>query len=122
MGIGVDVVQVSRLDESISRKPAMLDRLFTATERVRADGTALGVESLAARFAVKEAVAKALGAPAGMEWHHCEVLEGSSGEPVLRLTGTVEAAAEAKGITTWHVSMSHDGGIAFATVIAEDSR
>ena len=74
---------------------------------------------MAARFAAKEAVAKALGAPNGMVWHDCEVVRGPSGRPGLVLRGTVAAVAEEQGVQRWHVSLSHDAGVASAVVVAE---
>ena len=113
VGVGVDLVDLARFKESLHRTPALADRLFTAAERQ------LGVASLAATFAAKEAVAKALGAPRGLEWHDVEVTRAESGRPTLQVTGSVAAAARALDIATWHVSLSHDGGMAIAMVVAE---
>jgi len=119
VGIGADVVSVPRFSASLVRTPGLRDRLFTAAEQVTDDGHARTDTSLAGRFAAKEAVAKALGAPLGMLWHDCEVVAGSDGRPWLRLTGTVAAAAAALGIEQWHLSLSHDGDLAVAYVVAE---
>jgi holo-[acyl-carrier protein] synthase len=73
---------------------------------------------LAARFAAKEAVAKVLGAPKGLRWHDAEIRTGPGGRPVLRVRGTVAAAAARRGITAWHVSLTHDADVASAVVIA----
>jgi holo-[acyl-carrier protein] synthase len=121
VGIGVDVVDVPRFVASLERTPAMLDRLFTPTERVTDEGRPRTQTSLAARFAAKEAVAKALGAPQGMAWHDCEVVGDSDGRPWLRISGTVADAAAAQGIDRWHLSLSHDGDVAVAYVVAESS-
>lgn len=121
VGIGVDVVDVARFEQILRRTPRVADRLFTAREQSRADGTLLGVTSLASRFAAKEAVAKALGCPAGMEWLDCEVVSLDSGRPVIELTRTVAAASSALGITHWHLSLSHDGGNALAYAVAESA-
>src|SRR5699024_2161749 len=67
----------------------------------------------------KEAIAKALGSPGGMRWHDCTVHRGMHEPPRVEITGTVLAAAESRGITSWHLSISHDAGIATAFVIAE---
>ena len=86
VGIGVDVVDLARFAVSLERTPHLADRLFTTLERqARA-------ESLAATFAAKEAVAKALGAPGGLEWHDVEVRHDDSGRPYLLMTGSVAAA------------------------------
>lgn len=121
VGIGVDVVDIERFAASIERTPRMLERLFTEAERVTPHGLDRSVASLAARFAAKEAVAKALGAPTGLEWHHCEVRQSESGEPTLHLTGTVAGASNERGIARWHLSLSHDGPVAVAQVIAESA-
>jgi holo-[acyl-carrier protein] synthase len=113
LGIGVDVCDVGRFEQSLRRTPLLAGRLFTETERGRA------VASLAARFAAKEALAKALGAPAGLEWQDVEVVNEASGRPSFRLAGTVAAATAATGATTVHLSLSHDAGIAAAFVVLE---
>jgi holo-[acyl-carrier protein] synthase len=119
VGIGIDVVNVPRFAASLLRSPGLLDRLFTADERTTDAGHPRTVTSLAARFAAKEAVAKALGAPQGMAWHDCEVVGDSDGRPWLRLTGTVAVEATGQGIDRWHLSLTHDGDVAIAYVIAE---
>ena len=119
VGVGIDVVPVERFAESLRRTPSLADRLFTAGERVTSSGMPRTAESLAARFAAKEALAKALGAGGGMLWTDAEVLVDSSGRPSLVVRGTVAERASALGVRQFHVSLSHDGGIAAATVIAE---
>ncbi len=113
VGVGIDVVDVARLERVLARTPGLLARLFTDGERDRP------VASLAARFAAKEAVAKALGAPGGLRWRDAEVVVGERGRPRLALHGRVADEARAQGITTWHLSLSHDGGVATAVVVAE---
>jgi holo-[acyl-carrier protein] synthase len=119
IGVGIDVVPVDRFAQTLARTPTLADRLFTPSERVTPSGAPRTPESLAARFAAKEAIAKALGAPGGMFWHDAEISTDESGRPHLAVTGTVAARATALGITSWHISLSHDGGIAAATVVAE---
>ena len=119
VGIGVDVVLVERFAAALGRTPLLSDRLFTEAERTTGSGNPRSAESLAARFAAKEAVAKALGAPAGMRWHDCEVVTDPDGRPWLTVSGTVAAVAAERRITRWHLSLSHDGGIASAMVVAE---
>jgi holo-[acyl-carrier protein] synthase len=116
VGIGVDVVDLSRFATALERTPHLAQRLFTAAER---DGSP---QSMAATFAAKEAVAKVLGAPGGLEWHDVEVRRDRSGRPALAVTGTVAATAAEHGITRWHVSLSHDAGTAIAMVVAESSQ
>ncbi|WP_342023931.1 holo-ACP synthase [Arthrobacter citreus] len=113
IGIGVDVVDMPRFGRQLERTPGLRTRLFVPAERE------LNLRSLAARFAAKEAVAKALGAPAGMNWQDCQVDLDAAGAPSVSVRGTVAAAAEAKGVRTWHLSLSHDGDVATAMVIAE---
>lgn len=113
IGIGVDVVQVSRFEQQLHRAPALRKRLFVPAERP------LTTRSLAARFAAKEAVAKALGAPAGMNWQDCQVVIDAAGPPTVQTAGTVAAVAASRGIQRWHLSLSHDGDLATAMVVAE---
>jgi holo-[acyl-carrier protein] synthase len=113
VGIGVDVCDVERFTSSLRRTPGLADRLFTAAEQGR------GPRSLAARFAAKEALAKALGAPPGLGWHDAEVVTEPSGRPVLVLRGSVLAAADSLGVGQAHLSLSHDAGIATAFVVLE---
>lgn len=113
MGIGVDVVEVSRFKAQLERTPALRERLFVPAERE------LNIRSLAARFAAKEAIAKALGAPAGMNWQHCWIEKDEAGDPYVVLDGSVAEAAATKGVAHWHLSMSHDGDLATAMVVAE---
>ena len=113
IGVGIDVVEIDRFEASLARTPGLRERLFTPAEAVRSPA------SLAARFAAKEAIAKALGAPVGMAWHDAEVVSESSGRPLLELRGTVLARADALGVTSVHLSLSHDAGIASAVVVLE---
>jgi len=113
LGIGVDLVDISRMDEALRRTPELASRLFTEGERGRAPA------SLAACFAAKEAVAKALGAPAGLRWADVEVMHDQGGRPELAVRGTVAAAAGRLGVRHWHVSLTHDAGVSVAFVVAE---
>lgn len=119
VGVGIDVVPIERFAASLARTPGMADRLFTAVEQTSGSGGRRTPESLAARFAAKEAVAKALRSPGRLHWHDCEVVTQDDGQPQVVVRGTVAAAADRLGITYWHLSLSHDGGIASAVVIAE---
>jgi holo-[acyl-carrier protein] synthase len=113
VGVGIDVVEIARFEASLERTPRLRERLFTEAERD------LPVRSLAARFAAKEALAKALGAPPGLHWTDAEVVVEDSGQPRLRVKGTVAARAAELGVRSWHVSLSHDAGVASAVVVAE---
>jgi len=113
IGVGIDVVAIARFEETLAKSPGFAERIFTPAERQ------LGTASLAARWAAKEALAKALGAPGNLHWHDAEVVKETSGQPRLVVRGTVEARAAQLGIDRFHLSLSHDAGIASAVVIAE---
>lgn len=113
VGVGVDLVDVGRFAAVLERTPRVSARLFTPNERGRP------VASLAARFAAKEAVAKALGAPPGLRWVDVEIGADVAGRPLVYAGGTVAQAADRLGVRGWHVSLSHDGGTAIAMVVAE---
>jgi holo-[acyl-carrier protein] synthase len=119
IGVGIDVAEIDRFAESMRRTPAMAQRLFLDSELLLPSGERRGYASLAARFAAKEALAKALGAPAGLLWTDAEVYVEDSGRPQLRVHGTVAERAAELGVRSWHVSLSHDAGVASAVVIAE---
>ena len=112
-GIGVDVVDIARFEAALVRTPSLRERLFSPTERD------LPPMSLAARFAAKEALAKALGVPGGLSWHEAEVIGGSVARsaPSFALTGAVAAAVRPGRV---HLSLSHDGGVAIAYVLIDD--
>ena len=113
VGVGIDVVDIGRFQTSLERTPALAGRVFTARERP------LPIASLAARFAAKEAVGKALGNPGDLRWQDAEVCSEPNGRPYLKVSGGVAARAEKLGVTHWHLSLSHDAGIASAMVVAE---
>src|SRR4051794_9013688 len=113
LGVGIDVVDIARFGETLERTPALRTRLFTPSEAERP------LASLAARFAAKEALAKALGAPTGLAWHHAEVVSEASGRPRFDLYGTGQDRAKELGVTSVHLSLSHDAGIASAMVVLE---
>ena len=113
VGIGIDVVEIERFSETLHRSPAVVDRLFLPSE------CGLPPGSLAGRFAAKEALAKALGAPAGLHWVDVETYVEDSGQPRLTMRGTVLARADVLGVTSSHVSISHDGGMVSSVVVLE---
>ncbi|MCU1678720.1 MAG: hypothetical protein JWM93_3478 [Frankiales bacterium] len=113
VGVGIDLVDIARFVATLQRTPSLRSRVFTDAE------SALTPDRLAGRFAAKEAVAKALGAPASLRWLDVEVTALPSGRPVLGVTGSVAAAADALGVRSWHLSLSHDGGFVIAMVVAE---
>jgi holo-[acyl-carrier protein] synthase len=113
LGVGIDAVDVERFEEALDRTPTLRERLFTEQERGRP------LASLAARFAAKEALAKALGAPTGMHWHDAEIVSESTGNPQFEIRGSVLTRANDLGARSVHVSLSHDAGIASAVVVLE---
>lgn len=112
-GVGVDLVDVARFERSIRRTPALRDRLFAAHE---VEG--LSVESLAGRFAAKEALVKALAEPLPA-WHEAVVASDPAGRPFFRFGPALTARLAARAITTVHLSISHDAAMATAFVVAE---
>ncbi|MDT0308548.1 holo-ACP synthase [Streptomyces sp. DSM 44917] len=119
LGVGIDVAEIDRFARSLERTPELAGRLFVDAELWLPSGERRGTASLAARFAAKEALAKALGAPPGLRWTDAEVVSAEDGRPRLEVRGTVAAAAERLGVRSWHLSLSHDAGVASAVVIAE---
>jgi holo-[acyl-carrier protein] synthase len=109
-GIGIDVVDIARFQESLERTPGLKDRLFTNLERDK------GIASLAARFAAKEALAKALHVPAGLNWQDCEVVNLDNGRPVFLFRNQIADLIDGANV---HLSISHDAGIASAMVVIE---
>jgi holo-[acyl-carrier protein] synthase len=118
VGIGVDVVDLARFERALIRTPTLMDRLFAPSEQVK-DGQPMPLRSLAGRFAAKEALIKALGDSTGVVWHDMRVVNDPLGNPGFELQESTRAIAEARGITSIHLSMSHDAGIAIAYVVAE---
>jgi holo-[acyl-carrier protein] synthase len=112
VGHGIDVVDIERFDASLTRTPKLRDRLFAPSERK------LSIESLAARFAAKEALIKALGGRNDLSWVDIEIPQ-REGRPEFRLSGAIAARIERLGLVL-HLSLSHGSGIAVASVIAEE--
>ena len=114
---GVDMIEVERVADAIERHgERFLQRVFTPQELAEVGNN---VPSLAARFAAKEAVSKALGTGIGeVTFQDIEVLRGSAGEPVLYLHGAAKRLAEALGLEIWSISLSHTKEHAIAMVVA----
>ncbi len=119
VNIGVDVVDIARFARVVERSPRLVQRVFTEREVEQSGGTTLRASSLAARWAAKEAVAKVLVDNRGLSWHDCEVVAAGRGQPTLQMRGTVLQAGLALGIDSWLLSLSHDGGMAVAFVVAQ---
>lgn len=113
IGIGVDVVGLARFERSLARTPRLVERLFAVSERSRP------IASLAARFAAKEALIKAVGDSTGFRWHDMAVVSDAEGKPEFAFSGAVASTLRRRGITDVHLSLSHDAGLACAFVVAE---
>ncbi len=120
VGLGTDVVEVERFRLAMQRRGARLEeRLFSEAEREYARTHRDPAPRLAARFAAKEAVMKALGAGLGdLAFRDVEVVRASSGAPDLALTGRAAALARSRDVHRWHVSLSHTGTTAIAVALA----
>ncbi len=119
-GIGVDAVDIERFRRSLARTPSMRERLFTLEELEYVSLKADAARSLAARFAAREAVMKAMGIGLGaFGFHDVWVRRAASGEPSLSVTGRAAQLAADRGITTWHLSLTHTDLVAIAYVVAE---
>ena len=118
-GVGVDAVEIARFRETLSRTPTLLGRMFTDLEIGSLEGRADSVPSLAARFAAREAVMKAMGVGLGaFDFHDVWVESEESGRPVLQVSGRADALARERGIAWWHLSLTHTDGLAIAYVVA----
>jgi len=118
IGVGVDLVDIARFERAMVRTPRLRSRLFASDETVRA-GKELPLHSLAGRFAAKEALIKALGGSGAIGWHDMPVVGDEHGNPAFALRGEAVAAAAERGITSVHLTMTHDAGMAIAFVVAE---
>ncbi len=117
IAVGVDIVEIARVGPMLERwGDRFLRRFFTPVEQMQCRGR---VERMAALIAAKEAASKALGTGLkGVGWKEMEVVHARTGKPTLRLYGRAQARAEALGWATISVSLTHDGGVAVAVVVA----
>jgi holo-[acyl-carrier protein] synthase len=114
-GIGIDLLEVERLERALARRPRLADRLFTDGERAYAATRPQPTMHLAARFCAKEAVAKALELRV-WTWRDVEVLGGGSEPPAVRLAGAAAERAAELGATV-AVSLTHTRGLAGAVAV-----
>ena len=112
-GTGVDVCSIERLEQALISTDNLASRLFHENE------LGLKPQSLAARFAAKEALAKALGNPALLVWNEIEVVKDSLGKPSLNFHGQTREKIQELGDLRFYLSMSHDAPVAVATVVVE---
>jgi holo-[acyl-carrier protein] synthase len=122
LGIGFDLLEVSRMARALAEHEGRIEgRVFTESELRDCAGRADRAQALAARFAAKEACLKAFGTgwAQGLTFQQVEVLKAEGGRPELRLLGAVRERADALGVRSAHVSLTHQRGIAGAVVILE---
>ncbi len=120
-GIGVDVVETSRIRQSMERLgEPFLNRVFTSRERTYCDGMKFPATHYAARFAAKEAIAKALGTGIGPDlgWQDMEILRKDSGQPYVILSGNGKRFADRSGISSILISLTHTDHYAAANAVA----
>jgi holo-[acyl-carrier protein] synthase len=111
-GVGIDLLEIDRLERALERRPRLAERLFTEGERAYAESRARPAQHLAARFCAKEAVAKALALEA-WSWQDVEVVLAESGAPEIVLHG---ALAERGPVA---VSLTHERGLAAAVAVVQ---
>ena len=119
-GVGIDLVRIRRIRRAYKRRPErFLNRIFTEKEKMYLRPKTNPFPSMAARFAAKEAVAKALGCGIGrVGWRDLEILPATGGKPVVCLRGAAQALAKKQGIRGIEISLSHDNFYAVAQAVA----
>ena len=117
-GIGVDLVDVQRVERILRRRGAFVERVFTAAEIDYCERQANPAESFAARWAAREACRKALGGIRSMRWHDVWVERAPSGAPSIGLAGTSRDRAEALGVTNVLLALTHERRMAAAFCLA----
>jgi holo-[acyl-carrier protein] synthase len=125
VGSGIDMVEIGRIRESMERfGQRFLNRIFTSAEQAYCLRKRRSAESFAARFAAKEAGAKALGTgiSQGVNWLEIEVIRQPAGRPGLVLHGRAAEIAAALGVARMALSLTHTGDLAMASVVLEDGR
>ena len=125
VSIGIDIIEVYRIRETIERTPRFADRVFTASERKYCDSKgAAAAQSYAARFAAKEAFLKAIktGWRGRVTWHDIEVSLDELGAPSLKIRNEAKKLMDLSGANRIHLSLSHTTEHAVAQVLLEDSR
>ena len=125
VGSGIDLVEIARIQHSMDRYgDRFLDRVYTAAEKAYCLRKRNAAESLAARFAAKEAGAKALGTgiSQGVNWLEIEVVREPGGRPGLQFHGRAAERAERMGVLNAALSLTHTGALAMASVVLDDGR
>ena len=121
VSIGIDIMDVERIAQSLGRSERLRDRIFTTAEIAYCELHASKYEHYAGRFAAKEAALKALrtGWSGGIGWHDVEILPTDKGPPQLIITGRARTRLDEMGVTNWHISLSHTKSYAVAQVVLE---
>jgi holo-[acyl-carrier protein] synthase len=123
VGIGVDMIEVTRLESAIARHGArFINRIYSARETAYCERAGHKAERYATRFAAKEAARKAIGAATpvtALDWHDVEIISSTEGAPQLEFHGRAAELVRQLGITRTHVSLSHTAGNAVAFVVLE---
>lgn len=120
VGIGLDVCSIERMRKALERHgDRFFDRIISDVEKKDLEGRSDRALALASRFAAKEAFTKAAGGTPGVGWHEVHVRSTTSGRPRIDLFGKALSLAASIGANTWHVTITHDAGIAAAVVILE---
>ncbi len=122
VGLGLDICSVERIQRVLKgpRAEKFLERVYTDAERALCGARADAASAYAARFAAKEALVKALGAPPGIRWRDMEVVR-DSGAPRFALSGVAREVMEARGVEAF-LALTHDAGVAAATVVLQEKR
>ena len=123
VGVGIDICSIERMRKALGRNGGrVFERICSPRERAELAGRRDQALALAGRFAIKEAFSKVLDGARGIGWHECEVRRDPSGRPRLELSGNALVQTAERGGDTWHVSLTHDGGLAVAVAILEKTR
>lgn len=122
LGVGTDILQISRMQDALERTPRLFQRILTDSELKQAQESANPTLFLAKRFAAKEAIVKALGTGIGrgVSWQHIEITKNEFGRPEVSLNSGALERAQTLGINTVHLSYSDEKAYIVAFAVAED--
>ena len=120
-GIGVDIIEVARIEDKLSRTPGLKEKIYTPVEIGYGQTIKFPYQHYAARFAAKEAFMKALGTgwSRGVKFSEIEIHNLESGQPVIEVYGQAKEFCQTEGISRFYVSLSHLRTLAVATVVLE---
>jgi holo-[acyl-carrier protein] synthase len=120
-GIGVDIIEVARIEDKLSRTPGLKEKIYTPVEIGYCQTKKFPYQHYAARFAAKEAFMKALGTgwSHGVKFSEIEIHNLESGQPVIEVYGQAKEFCQTEGISRFYVSLSHLRTLAVATVVLE---